>query len=90
MNRESLRPRLVATLNAYNVTPSFERDERLVSGDLHSSAVGTFKRFVRAAVAKQKRIGSAYFLSSSEERTANGDLPVAWRNQAQRRLDDMS
>jgi ketosteroid isomerase-like protein len=33
MNRESLRPRLVATLDAYDVTPSFQRDERLVSGD---------------------------------------------------------
>ena len=33
MNRDSLAPRLAATLNAYDVTPSFEREERLVSGD---------------------------------------------------------
>lgn len=33
MNRESLRPRLVATFNAYDIMPSFEREERLMSGD---------------------------------------------------------
>jgi ketosteroid isomerase-like protein len=32
--RETLAPRLVAALDAYEVTPSFEREERLVSGDL--------------------------------------------------------
>ena len=34
MTRESLAPRLAATLGAYEVTPSFEREERLVTGDL--------------------------------------------------------
>jgi ketosteroid isomerase-like protein len=34
MTRDSLEPRLVATLSAYEVTPSFEREERLVTGDL--------------------------------------------------------
>lgn len=34
MTRDSLKPRLVATLSAYEVTPSFEREERLVAGDL--------------------------------------------------------
>ena len=34
MTRDSLEPRLVATLGAYEVTPSFEREERLVNGDL--------------------------------------------------------
>ena len=34
MARDSLEPRLVATLGAYEVTPSFEREERLVAGDL--------------------------------------------------------
>lgn len=33
MNRESLRPRLAATFNVYDITPSFQREERLVSGD---------------------------------------------------------
>jgi ketosteroid isomerase-like protein len=33
MNRDSVGLRLVATLSAYDVTPSFEREERLVSGD---------------------------------------------------------
>jgi ketosteroid isomerase-like protein len=31
--RDSLAPRLAATLSAYDVTPSFEREERLVAGD---------------------------------------------------------
>jgi len=34
ITRESLAPRLAAALGAYEVTPSFEREERLVSGDL--------------------------------------------------------
>ena len=34
VTRESLAPRLAAALTAYEVTPSFEREERLVSGDL--------------------------------------------------------
>lgn len=34
MTREALEPRLVAALEAYDVTPSFEREERIVSGDL--------------------------------------------------------
>ena len=34
MTRDSLEPRLVATLSAYEITPSFEREERLVAGDL--------------------------------------------------------
>jgi len=33
MSRDSLVPRLAATLSSYDVTPSFEREERLVSGD---------------------------------------------------------
>ena len=33
ISRDSLVPRLSATLNAYDVTPSFEREERLVAGD---------------------------------------------------------
>jgi ketosteroid isomerase-like protein len=33
LNRDSLVPRLAATLSAYDVTPSFEREERLVAGD---------------------------------------------------------
>ncbi|PYL30567.1 MAG: hypothetical protein DMF39_05140, partial [Verrucomicrobia bacterium] len=31
MSRDSLAPRLAATFSAYDVTPSFEREERLVS-----------------------------------------------------------
>src|SRR5262249_7580587 len=34
MTRDSLEPRLVATLRAYEVRSSFEREERLVAGDL--------------------------------------------------------
>jgi len=34
MTRDSLEPRLVATLAAYEITPSFEREECLVAGDL--------------------------------------------------------
>jgi uncharacterized protein (TIGR02246 family) len=34
INRDALAPRLAATLNMYDVTPSFEREERFVSGDL--------------------------------------------------------
>lgn len=34
MSRDSLSPRLAAILSAYDVTPFFEREERLVSGDL--------------------------------------------------------
>lgn len=34
MNRDALRPRLVAALEAYDVTPGFDREERIVSGDL--------------------------------------------------------
>ena len=33
VSRDSLVPRLTATLNACDVTPSFEREERLVAGD---------------------------------------------------------
>ena len=33
MNRDSLAPRLAAAFSAYDITPSFEREERLVSGD---------------------------------------------------------
>jgi len=33
MSRDSLVPRLAATLSAYDVTPYFEREERLVTGD---------------------------------------------------------
>jgi uncharacterized protein (TIGR02246 family) len=34
MNRDALRPRLVAALDAYEVTPDFDREERIASGDL--------------------------------------------------------
>ena len=34
MTRDSLEPQLLATLGAYEVTPSFEREEHLVDGDL--------------------------------------------------------
>ena len=34
MSRDAIVPSLAATLKAYDVTPSFEREERLVSGDL--------------------------------------------------------
>jgi ketosteroid isomerase-like protein len=34
IDRDSLVPRLAATLKSYDVTPSFEREERLVAGDL--------------------------------------------------------
>jgi ketosteroid isomerase-like protein len=33
ISRDSLGPRLAATLRAYDVTPSFEPEERLVAGD---------------------------------------------------------
>jgi ketosteroid isomerase-like protein len=33
ISRDFLGPRLAATLSAYDVTPSFEREERLVAGD---------------------------------------------------------
>jgi ketosteroid isomerase-like protein len=33
MSRDSLFPRLVATLKSYDITPSFEREERLIVGD---------------------------------------------------------
>jgi len=33
IDRNSLVPRLAATLKSYDVTPSFEREERLVAGD---------------------------------------------------------
>src|ERR1041385_2212367 len=33
MSRDSLVPRLAATLRSYDITPSFEREERLVAGD---------------------------------------------------------
>jgi len=33
IGRDSLAPRLAATLGAYDITPSFEREERLVTGD---------------------------------------------------------
>jgi ketosteroid isomerase-like protein len=33
ISRDSLLPRLSATLSAYDVTPSFEQEERLVTGD---------------------------------------------------------
>ena len=34
MSREDLAPRLRAALDAYEITPSFEREEQIVSGDL--------------------------------------------------------
>jgi uncharacterized protein (TIGR02246 family) len=34
MGRDALRPQLVAALDAYEVTPGFEREERIISGDL--------------------------------------------------------
>jgi uncharacterized protein (TIGR02246 family) len=34
MSRDDLAPRLRAALNAYEITPSFEREEQIVSGDL--------------------------------------------------------
>ncbi len=33
ISRDSLVPRVAATLSAYDVTPSFQREERLVAGD---------------------------------------------------------
>jgi len=33
INRDSLVPTLDATFSAYDITPSFEREERLVAGD---------------------------------------------------------
>src|SRR5215471_17689385 len=33
ITRDALVPRLVATLSAYDITPSFEREERLVAGE---------------------------------------------------------
>jgi len=33
MNRDSLAPRLTEAFSAYDIIPSFEREERLVSGD---------------------------------------------------------
>ena len=34
VTRETLVPRLVAAFGAYDITSSFEREERIVSGDL--------------------------------------------------------
>ncbi len=34
LTRNSFKPRLVAALSRYEVTPSFEREERLVAGNL--------------------------------------------------------
>jgi uncharacterized protein (TIGR02246 family) len=34
IGREALRPRLAATFTAYEIVPTFEREERMVSGDL--------------------------------------------------------
>ena len=34
IGRDSLVPKLTATMSAYDVTPSFELEERLVAGDL--------------------------------------------------------
>ena len=34
ISRDSLVPRLTATLSTHDVSPSFEREERLVAGDL--------------------------------------------------------
>jgi ketosteroid isomerase-like protein len=34
IGRDSLAPRLAATLSAYDITPSFEREERVVAGEL--------------------------------------------------------
>jgi uncharacterized protein (TIGR02246 family) len=34
MSREDLAPRLRAALETYEITPSFEREEQIVSGDL--------------------------------------------------------
>jgi len=34
MTREQLEPLLVAAMNAYEITPSFEREDQIVSGDL--------------------------------------------------------
>ena len=33
ITRDALVPRLVATFSTYDITPSFEREERLVAGD---------------------------------------------------------
>jgi ketosteroid isomerase-like protein len=50
INRNSLVPSLDATFSAYDITPSFEREERLVEADFASNGAGTFNRFVRALV----------------------------------------
>src|SRR5438093_4667965 len=45
INRDALAPRLAATLNSYDVTPSFEREERLVSGDFAFERGWDIQRF---------------------------------------------
>jgi len=52
INRDSLVPTLDATFSAYDITPSFEREERLVAGDFAFEPNGTFNGFVRMRVAR--------------------------------------
>jgi hypothetical protein len=50
--------RLAAALSAYEVTPSFEREERLVAGDLAFERGWDDSRFVRVLVARRRHTGN--------------------------------
>jgi hypothetical protein len=81
IGRDSLAPRLAATLSAYDITPSFEREERVVAGELAFERGWDIQRFVRVRAERRLLTGSAFFLYSSEELTVDGDLLEACHNQ---------
>jgi ketosteroid isomerase-like protein len=81
ISRDSLVPRLTATLNAYHVTPSFEREERLVAGDFASERDWDIQNIRPCAGGQLTTHRQRVFSCSSEEKTVDGDLLEGCLNQ---------
>lgn len=62
MGRGALRPRLVAALDAYDITPGFEREERIVSGDLAFERGWDVQRLTPRAGGESRTIRQRVFL----------------------------
>ena len=62
ISRDALVPRLVAAFTAYDIAPSFEREERLVSGDFAFERGWDIQRFRPRAGGEMKTHRQRVFL----------------------------
>lgn len=62
MGRDALRPRLVAALAAYDITPGFEREERIISGDLAFERGWDVQRLAPRARGQSRTVRQRVFL----------------------------